>query len=118
MKLYTGEVEDDILKVVRDRNESVHPVTATIVEPSVYMIKEYQNRVDTQGTQLHSISYDWRTETLKAYLENGVNDGEKFHFISAVHSVYYFQDLPGTLRDLYSRLEPGGMMLILAVTGT
>ncbi|XP_071792917.1 histamine N-methyltransferase B-like [Asterias amurensis] len=113
-----GEVEDEILKVIRDRNEFVHPVEATIVEPSVYMIEEHKNRVDTQGSQLRSISYDWRTETLKAYLENGVNDGVKFHFINAVHSVYYFQDLPGTLRDLYNRLEPGGMMLILVVTGT
>ncbi|XP_033637198.1 histamine N-methyltransferase-like [Asterias rubens] len=111
-----GEIENQILRILRDGHEPPRPIKATIVEPAVDMVYRYKTRVVKDTAQLTDISYDWRAETLDAYLENGENDGAKFHFISALHSIYYASDMQAAIKDLYGRLEDGGILLMVVIS--
>ena len=115
--LYLGEIENEILKVLHDRKEPFTPIKATIVEPSIDMVNEYKRRVAADAAQQHDVTYDWRAQTLDGYLDRAENYGINFDFISTLHSIYYAVNMQASIKDLYDRLKPGGMMLIVVISG-
>ena len=87
-----------------------------VVEPLQEMMVKYKALAQSKSHQLQDVSFDWRLQTLEQYEKTG--DLARFHFISAVHSVYYLSDLESSLAYLYDRLEPGGVMVITLISGT
>ena len=86
-----------------------------VVEPAPDQLVQYKALVQSKAHELHGVSCDWRQQTIEEYEQAG--DLTKFHFISAVHSIYYVDDVEGSLMYLYNHLEPGGIMLVIIISG-
>ncbi|XP_022087937.1 histamine N-methyltransferase A-like [Acanthaster planci] len=111
-----GYTESRIIRVLRSCRQPHHIVHATIVEPAAEMVNKYKERIADQASELPDVAYDWRVQTLEDFQATPTNYDARFHFISSVHSIYYVPDLETSLKDLYDRLEPGGIMLIVVVS--
>ena len=86
-----------------------------VVDPSEELLAKYKELALSKADQLRGVTWDWRQQTLEEYEKAG--DLTKFHFISAVHSLYYVDDLEGSLLYLYDRLLPDGMLLVILISG-
>ncbi|XP_038048489.1 histamine N-methyltransferase-like [Patiria miniata] len=109
-----GEIENGILRVLHDEKMQYKNFHVTVVEPAVDMVDKYKARVSADASQQQGMTYDWKTQTLDGYTEG--NKATKFHFISSLHSIYYAEDLQASLKNLFCRLEPGGMMLVVVIS--
>ena len=92
-------------------------ISCCVVEPS-HLITEYQDAIskDENGLgETREIIYDWRKQTFQGYMKN--RDLNFFDFISVFHAMYFLGDPEKAITDLYSLLKPGGIMVILVLTG-
>ncbi|XP_038059460.1 histamine N-methyltransferase-like [Patiria miniata] len=88
-----------------------------VVDPSDELLGRYKALAESRAHQLHGVTCDWRQQTIEQYEKAG--DLTKFHFIGAIHSMYHADSedaLNSWLTYLYSRLENGGVMLIIMRT--
>ncbi|XP_071785356.1 histamine N-methyltransferase-like [Asterias amurensis] len=90
-------------------------ITNRVVEPDEDQIIKYKALVQTKGHELQGVKFDWRQQTLEQYRDtDGV--GTKFHFISAIHSLYDVEDIDSSLMYLYDLLEPGGILISMLIS--
>ncbi|XP_022103974.1 histamine N-methyltransferase-like [Acanthaster planci] len=80
------------------------------VEPLQEQLVKYQALTKSKTSDLRGVNFEWRQQTIEEYEK--VEEPTKFHFIVAVHSVYYFDNLEDSLMYLHSILEPGGVIFI------
>ncbi|XP_072013514.1 histamine N-methyltransferase-like isoform X2 [Amphiura filiformis] len=107
----TGRLDS---KIVRQFLPHFSKITNTVIDPSKEAISTYQTMVADSNNQLSGITYDWNTMTLDEFKANQEsNPARKFHFISAVHSLYYPDDPQMAVSYLYDLLEDGGKLLIV-----
>nr|WAS27816.1 putative histidine methyltransferase-like protein [Patiria miniata] len=108
-----GEVECNLISRVLTTYRSIHN---TVVDPSVTQLDLYNARVKDiqQQSALRGVDFDWHAETLAQYRLSSEQSGDqtKFHLISALFCLYYEPDMDSMLDYLYSRLEPGGVLLV------
>ncbi|XP_038048486.1 histamine N-methyltransferase A-like [Patiria miniata] len=109
-----GAIETKILQVLHGCRKPHPRIHTTVLEPVADQTDRFKQRVADPAAQLPDTTFDWRIEKLEDYQAAAAN-AAKFHFISSVHSIYYVPDLEASLKDLYARLEPGGLMLIVLV---
>ena len=69
--------------------------------------------------KMPGVTYDWREQTLDDYIVsvNEAGQDDKFHFISLVHSVYYFSNPTNLLGFLLDQLEENGVLLLIIAAG-
>ena len=91
-------------------------IHACALEPLQEPLKLYQQKTAKNPSQLHGVKFDWHNCTIEEYMDTQVNM-RKYHFISAIHSIYYMKDPKNTLEYLYDILEPGGILLVEVATG-
>ena len=80
-----------------------------VVEPNKDLLTKYQDKVKRNEDGVGDIGYEWHNQTFQEF---GKTD-QKYHFISAIHSMYFLGNPEGAITSLYSLLEQGGMMLIV-----
>ena len=114
--LLTGAVEYQLLSRILTKHPRIHN---TVVEPSQTQVDMYKNLIEGKVPELDGVRYDWRLETLGEFQCRSDKSGDKtkFHFISALYCLYYEPDVDAALEYLYSRLEPGGVLLVGMETG-
>ncbi|XP_033628191.1 histamine N-methyltransferase-like [Asterias rubens] len=108
----SGEMESKMLAMLLQKYPRI---TNCVVEPAVDQIVQYKALVQSKGRELQGVNFDWRQQTMDQYREAD-SDGAKFHFINAVHSMYYVEDLDSSLTYMYDLLEPGGKLLIITIS--
>ncbi|XP_071785311.1 histamine N-methyltransferase-like [Asterias amurensis] len=108
----SGEMDSKMLSMLLQKYPRI---TNRVVEPAVDQIVQYKALVQSKGHELQGVNFDWRQQTLDQYREAD-RDGAKFHFINAVHSMYYAEDVDSSLMYLYDLLEPGGKLLIITIS--
>ena len=86
-----------------------------VLDPSPVFLNHFKERVKSKASELKGVTFDWRQQTIEQYEKTG--DSTKFHFISAIHSMYYFENVDGSMMHLYDRLEPGGIFLSMILSG-
>ena len=94
-----------------------------MVEPSEELIDKYKSYVSSASgstpNDLKGVDFHWYPQLLQTF--KGRRDEEadqtKFHFISALHSLYYFDNLGKWLDYLYSLLDEGGLLIIFLTSG-
>ena len=91
-------------------------IHACALEPREEPLRLYQQKIAKNTSQLHGVKFDWQNCTIEEYMDTQGNM-RKYHFISAIHSIYYMKDLKNTLDYLYDILEPGGILLVEVATG-
>ncbi|XP_072018439.1 histamine N-methyltransferase-like [Amphiura filiformis] len=113
----SGELECHILKQLLQKYPCIDN---DIVEPSVELSAKYKNYVSANAADLKGIDCHWYELLLEDYQQKREKDGDssKFHLISAIQSLYYFDDLGKCLDDLYGLLHEGGMLMIVLTTDT
>ncbi|XP_038051928.1 histamine N-methyltransferase A-like [Patiria miniata] len=109
-----GHVESQIFSGLRD-SLGHHKMNATIVEPEASSLQRFQDLVAKEP--LHGVTFDWRCQTFQNYDKSEEAIGDKFHIITCISSLYYLGDLDDALKNLYSRLEDGGILLLTASKG-
>ena len=89
------------------------------MEPSAELTAKYKDYVSTNTDELKGIKYNWYQLLLEEYQQKREKDGDttKFHFISTVHSLYYFNDLGKWLDFLYGLVDEGGMLVVILTAG-
>ena len=70
-----------------------------VVEPAEDQIVQYKALAQSRAHELRGVSFDWRQQTIQQYEEAG--DATKFNFISAIHSIYYVDDVDSSLMYLF-----------------
>ena len=90
-------------------------ITNLAIEPLEGLSVQYQALIQAKVQVLQGVKFDLRQQTIEQYEKAG--DSTKFHFISAVHSVYYLNDVDKSLMFLYNRLEGGGLILLIILSG-
>ena len=112
---WTGDVEIMLYKKLLTKFPNIH---AGSLEPRQEPLKRYQQKIAENpiASQFHGMKYDFQNCTLEEFM-NAPGNRQKYHFISLIDSIYYVEDLKNTLQYLYNILAPGGILLILAVTG-
>ncbi|XP_072024614.1 histamine N-methyltransferase B-like [Amphiura filiformis] len=97
-----------------------YPLISNIaVEPAAGQIKLYQELVNKMAENLSGVTTYWRKQGLEEFRRAKVESGDttKYHFISAIHSLYFVDaDMEDTVKWLYEQLEDGGMMLIITIS--
>ncbi|XP_038066991.1 histamine N-methyltransferase A-like isoform X1 [Patiria miniata] len=109
-----GHVERPIFSCLRD-SLGYSKMNATIVEPEASSIQRFQDLVAKEP--LHGVNFDWRCQTFQKYDKSEEAMGDKFHIIACMGSLYYLGDLNEVLKNLYSRLEDGGILLLGVAQG-
>ncbi|XP_022103963.1 histamine N-methyltransferase-like [Acanthaster planci] len=84
------------------------------VEPLQEQLVKYQALTKSKTSDLRGVNFEWRQQTIEEYEK--VEEPTKFHFIVAVHSVYYFDNLEDSLMYLHSILEPGGVTVVVIMS--
>ena len=111
---FKGQTE---LLFLKELKRNFPTVRACVLEPSSVLLDEYQKNVDRNP--LPGITFDWKNQIFEKYTISRQNSFEsKYHFISAIHSIYYINNLEEALRNLYDMLAPGGILLIAVISGT
>ncbi|XP_038068681.1 histamine N-methyltransferase-like isoform X1 [Patiria miniata] len=82
-----------------------------VVDPSQKLLVQYKAFAQTKAHQLHGVKFDFRQQTIEQYQEAGYVT--KFHFISAVHSMYFVDNFDSSVMYLYDLLIPGGALLVI-----
>ncbi|XP_072022613.1 histamine N-methyltransferase A-like [Amphiura filiformis] len=80
-----------------------------VVEPSATLLETYQAKIKEHAT---NITFDWENHTLEGFVEKHHKNNHKYHFISAINSMYYVKDLNEALQSLYDMLVPGGILQV------
>ncbi|XP_072014003.1 histamine N-methyltransferase-like isoform X1 [Amphiura filiformis] len=113
----SGELESHILKQLLQKFPRIDN---HVVEPSAELSGKYKEYVSANTADLKGIDYHWEQLLLEEYQQKREKDGDtsKFHFISAVHSLYYFNDLGKWLDYLYGLLDEGGLLVVMLTSDT
>ncbi|KAJ8040150.1 Histamine N-methyltransferase [Holothuria leucospilota] len=95
----------------------VSRINNTVVEPSVEAIEAYKSLIC--GDLSDRVNTSWYNETFQQYQKR--RDGnvatDKFHFISAVHSLYYVDNDGRSIDYLIDLLEKDGVLFIIIQNG-
>ncbi|XP_063954980.1 histamine N-methyltransferase-like [Lytechinus pictus] len=113
----TGEFESSLLRQISMRYKRIHH---TVVEPVKSFIERYQSLLLTEDA-VKDIQFDWKEQTMQTFQKDreeqkGGKQPNNFHFISAVHSLYYASDMEDTIRFFYDLLDDGGVLMIAVTT--
>ncbi|XP_072030215.1 histamine N-methyltransferase-like [Amphiura filiformis] len=103
-----GRTEDYFLSHFKDHFAQIHQC---LIEPNKLLAEQHKKNI--QQTNWKEVIYDWREQTLEEYME-GVKElekGVKYHFISAIHSLYHMTNPEESLEFLYDQLEENGILL-------
>ncbi|XP_072025131.1 histamine N-methyltransferase B-like [Amphiura filiformis] len=94
-------------------------ISATVIEPSTEQICKYQEMVHQNSSDITGIEYKWHNQIFQEF-ERSAEAGQKYHFITIIHAVYYVGKVEETIKTFYELLEPGGMifMVIQADSGS
>ena len=94
-------------------------ISSHVVEPSAELTAKYKTHVSETGAELKGITHHWHQQLFQDFKRKRDEDCDqtKFHFISAIHSMYYFDDLGKWLDYLYSLLVEGGVLMVSMVSG-
>ena len=101
--------------LIRRRFNAVHNV---VVDPSPELLQMYEGLVRRMKNDFDGIEFDFRKQTIDEYRDLEKKSGlepSKYHFISAMHSLYYVDDYVSTVRYLYDCLEEGGILMIVCM---
>ena len=99
---------------IRQILREINRVTCTVVEPTNEAA--IMKHVLETSPDLNDVKFSWRHEKLEDYAI-GPFGGQKHHVISAIHSLYYMNDLENQLRCLLSSLEEGGFLFAVLESG-
>ena len=91
-----------------------------MIEPSEYLLNKYKRNVATQNVSFEKVNFHWNLETLQKFRDRRENEENKtkFHFIGALNSLYYVDDLGSWLDYLYDEaLEDGGILMVILTSG-
>ncbi|XP_041472060.1 histamine N-methyltransferase B-like [Lytechinus variegatus] len=108
----SGEMDSKMATSIKSRFSSVRNV---IVDPGKKQLDLYRSLVEVNDFPA-GIEFDFHEAGIDEFL---ISEGEpptKYHFINAVQSIYYVDDMKGTVDNLYRRLEAGGVFLITMIS--
>ena len=88
-------------------------IKACVVEPSKELMGKYKNRVTRNDESVEDIGYEWHNKTFQEF----IGATQKYHFISAIHSIYFLGGPEEAIKRMYSLLEQGGLILLLVTSG-
>lgn len=107
----SGEIDCTMLQHIRAKFESI---TNHVVEPSGEMLTEYKTRADKLAAkELTGVRHEWHQQTLDEYMKASSRADDKFHLISAMHSLYYAESQEVAIDYLYDQLAEGGLLVIM-----
>ncbi|XP_063961021.1 histamine N-methyltransferase B-like [Lytechinus pictus] len=110
----SGEMDSKMATSIKSRFPSVRNV---IVDPGNKQLDLYRLLVEVNGF-LGGIEFDFHEVGIDKFLISEGKPPPKYHFINAVQSLYYVDDMKDTVQVLYRRLEPGGIFLITMISST
>ncbi|XP_781932.1 histamine N-methyltransferase [Strongylocentrotus purpuratus] len=84
----------------------------TVIEPGS-VIEQFKNKVHSND-ELNDIEFDWKDTTFSEVCRDATSLKNKFVFISAIHSAYYFEDFSDSMSHLLDFLVDGGALMIIA----
>ncbi|XP_022080497.1 histamine N-methyltransferase-like [Acanthaster planci] len=87
-----------------------------VVEPVPVMVDQYKSLVQSMAPELQGVHCDWHMTTMQQYQEAG--SPTKYHFIGAIHSIYFVNGVDKWMASLYDMLAPGGIMLMVLNSDT
>ncbi|KAJ8040234.1 Histamine N-methyltransferase [Holothuria leucospilota] len=108
----SGQGELDCINMGRMLTR-VSRIDNTVVEPSLEAIEVYKSLFS--GDLSDRVTTSWYQETFQEYQkrrESSTGPTEKFHFISAVHSLYYTGSDGSSIGYLIDLLEKDGVLFI------
>ncbi|XP_072044324.1 histamine N-methyltransferase-like isoform X2 [Amphiura filiformis] len=91
-------------------NAHFDEVHQCILEPNKDMIN--QHKANVSQNELKGVTYEWREQRLEEFMTSQKED-EKYHFITAIHSLYHVHNLDEALGFLYDKLEENGILLMV-----
>ncbi|KAJ8028170.1 Histamine N-methyltransferase A [Holothuria leucospilota] len=88
-------------------------IECTVVEPSAEEITSYKKLVEEQKRALNGVTFHWQQESIQEFCKTNIDGLKRFHFVSALHSLYYIEnkDLDFYLKTILGWTE--GKMLIM-----
>ncbi|XP_072045569.1 histamine N-methyltransferase-like [Amphiura filiformis] len=101
----SGREEDFFVSHFQPHFVGVHQC---IVEPNKDLINQHKTNVLQNG--LKGVTYEWHEERLEEFIASAKED-EKYHFITAIHSLYCVTNPEEVLGFLYDKLEENGILL-------
>ncbi|XP_077983233.1 histamine N-methyltransferase-like [Glandiceps talaboti] len=103
----TGLCDIQLLKELR---KSVPVIQATIVDPSQYLLKAFQQSITAQATGLEGVTFDFKVMTIQEFQRDW--DGEGFDCVIALNVLYYVPDYDEVIGWIYSYLAENGTTVI------
>ena len=109
----TGPHELQFLKSLQSHYSSICNVA---VDPNEGMLQTFKGRVATLNFDDKS-SCHWFTGPLSQFVAESPLAGNKYNFISSIHSLYYTGDFETTFTQLASMMKDKGLMIIVCKNG-
>ncbi|XP_072033095.1 histamine N-methyltransferase-like [Amphiura filiformis] len=103
----SGETEDSFVSHFQPHFVKVHQC---IVEPSKALITRHKTNV--LQNELKGVTYEWREDRVEDFMTSQKED-EKYHFITAIHCLYYVHNLEEVLGFLFDKLKNNGIILMV-----
>lgn len=109
----TGEMDCNMITQLLKKFKKV---SNTVLEPAPEHIAKYKELAVSKDFK--GVEWDWRQQTWEEFYRDWQNEGSSnapFHFISAVHSLYYTEDAEKVLVNMHELLEEGGILLVIVL---
>ncbi|XP_072179832.1 histamine N-methyltransferase-like [Diadema setosum] len=121
----SGEYDIILLRMLSQRFSRFNHV---VLEPARVYLEEFQSTVAKESSSGEwsvpgAANFEWHNETLEEYMakkndHSSEGSPQQFDFISAVHSLYYVDEVRVALQFLYGSLAPGGTLLTTLLKDT
>ncbi|XP_070555969.1 histamine N-methyltransferase-like isoform X2 [Ptychodera flava] len=109
------------IQIIDTLNSKYNSVLYVVVEPAESQVQKFQTLVESkrEAGLWTNVQFDFHSLTVEEYLRKTKIGKEPagFDIIHLQHCVYHFADPENTTVELYGRLNAGGMMFIILVTG-
>ncbi|XP_070555964.1 histamine N-methyltransferase-like isoform X1 [Ptychodera flava] len=116
----TSDGTSDI-QIIDTLNSKYSSILYVVVEPAESQVQKFQTLVQSkqEAGLWKNVKFDFHSITVEEYLGKTKIGKEpaRFDIIHLQHCAYHFADIEGTTVELYGRLNTGGMLFILLVTG-
>ncbi|XP_070575346.1 histamine N-methyltransferase-like [Ptychodera flava] len=111
----SGNGKTDYLLITKIK-ERYPNIDNTAIEPIASHLDKYKALFTAERNNLEGVSTEFKQQTIEEFERENGSSNDKYHFISAVHILYYLRDWQESIRYLYDILADGGVMLIVIIS--
>ncbi|XP_072168466.1 histamine N-methyltransferase A-like [Diadema setosum] len=115
MGVGVGEGKHEIA-VIKNLRPFYKKISSIAIEPNANLLQTYEENMQ-RAEVIPPVDVKFFNGTFGQYVDGRGNQHEKFHLISAIHSLYYLGQIEESMEQLLAALKENGILLLQIASG-